>query len=123
MAWEGKKIPKSWQQLTIKGQWNRDAARKLAFIYPEVDHCAVNHQVSPSNMTSTLSRFFPAILLISPVIAQAYGSGDREEDAFSWVQPLNTTILGPYGHSPAVLPSRKISQYRYSITVLSLFES
>lgn len=46
-------------------------------------------------------------LLLAPVIeAQSYDGGSREEDAFSYVQPLNTTILGPYGHSPAVLPSR-----------------
>ncbi|KAM5344885.1 hypothetical protein ACJ41O_010747 [Fusarium nematophilum] len=44
-------------------------------------------------------------LVASTVNAQAYDSSEREEDAFSWVQPKNTTILGPYGHSPAVLPS------------------
>jgi beta-glucosidase len=27
--------------------------------------------------------------------------------AFSYVQPLNTTILGVDGHSPPVFPSRK----------------
>lgn len=30
-----------------------------------------------------------------------------EGTPFSYVQPLNTTILGNYGHSPAVHPSRK----------------
>ena len=40
-------------------------------------------------------------LLAASVNAQAYDSSDRSEDAFSWVQPKNTTILGQYGHSPA----------------------
>lgn len=40
-------------------------------------------------------------LLAASVNAQAYDSGDRSEEAFSWVQPKNTTILGQYGHSPA----------------------
>ncbi|KAJ1335795.1 beta-glucosidase [Microdochium nivale] len=44
-------------------------------------------------------------LLLTGVNGQAYFGEDRDEDAFSYVQPLNTTILGPYGHSPAVLPS------------------
>ncbi|KAF5011192.1 hypothetical protein FDECE_2678 [Fusarium decemcellulare] len=41
-------------------------------------------------------------LLASTVNAQAYDSAERDEEAFSYVQPKNTTILGPYGHSPAV---------------------
>lgn len=49
-------------------------------------------------------------LLLTGVNGQAYFGEDRDEDAFSYVQPLNTTILGPYGHSPAVLPSRKSSK-------------
>ncbi|KAJ5408302.1 Glycoside hydrolase family 3 [Penicillium cosmopolitanum] len=36
---------------------------------------------------------------------QSFDGTIRSEDAFSYVQPRNTTILGPYGHSPAVLPS------------------
>ncbi|KAF4763994.1 hypothetical protein N7455_010577 [Penicillium solitum] len=36
---------------------------------------------------------------------QSFDGGSRSEEAFSYVQPKNTTILGPYGHSPAVLPS------------------
>ncbi|CAG7917988.1 unnamed protein product [Penicillium olsonii] len=36
---------------------------------------------------------------------QDFAGSGRSEDAFSYVQPKNTTILGPYGHSPAVLPS------------------
>ena len=45
--------------------------------------------------------------LTAAVYAQAYDSVTPDEDAFSYVQPLNTTIIGPYGYSPAVLPSRK----------------
>jgi beta-glucosidase len=45
-------------------------------------------------------------LLATAVTGQDFGGGSRDEDAFSYVQPENTTILGPYGHSPAVLPSR-----------------
>lgn len=37
---------------------------------------------------------------------QSFDGGSRSQDAFSYVQPKNTTVLGPYGHSPAVLPSR-----------------
>lgn len=53
-----------------------------------------------------------AQLVVSGLVAatlangQAFGGGARNEDAFTHVQPENTTILGPYGHSPAVLPSR-----------------
>ncbi|KAH7037268.1 beta-glucosidase [Microdochium trichocladiopsis] len=54
-------------------------------------------------MASKLALVLSTLLLA--VNGQAYDGGDRDEDAFSWVQPLNTTILGPYGHSPAVLPS------------------
>lgn len=39
---------------------------------------------------------------------QSFDGTIRSEDAFSYVQPRNTTILGPYGHSPAVLPSRML---------------
>jgi beta-glucosidase len=46
-------------------------------------------------------------LLVPGTDAQAYDAADRSESAFSYVQPLNTTILGAYGHSPPVLPSRK----------------
>jgi beta-glucosidase len=39
-----------------------------------------------------LSSFLPLAALLAPTLAV--------------VQPLNTTILGPYGHSPPVYPSR-----------------
>lgn len=46
-------------------------------------------------------------LLVATVAhGQQYEGSSRSEDAFSYVQPRNTTILGQYGHSPAVLPSR-----------------
>ncbi|EEY22364.1 beta-glucosidase [Verticillium alfalfae VaMs.102] len=56
-------------------------------------------------MAASLALIFSSLLLAPGVRAQAYDTQDRGEDAFSYVQPLNTTILGPYGHSPAVLPS------------------
>lgn len=52
------------------------------------------------------SLLLNALLLAPAIDAQIYNGGGRDEDAFEYVQPLNTTILGPYGHSPAVLPSR-----------------
>ncbi|KAH6893132.1 beta-glucosidase-related glycosidase [Thelonectria olida] len=56
-------------------------------------------------MAPVLSLLVSGLLAASAVNGQSYDSGTRDEDAFSYVQPLNTTILGPYGHSPAVLPS------------------
>lgn len=58
-------------------------------------------------MSSVRALVLSCLLAASSVNAQNYDSGERNEDAFSWVQPLDTVILGPYGHSPAVLPSRK----------------
>ncbi|KAL5356253.1 putative beta-glucosidase G [Aspergillus floccosus] len=52
-----------------------------------------------------------AHLIVSGLLAatvahgQQYEGSSRSEDAFSYIQPRNTTILGQYGHSPAVLPS------------------
>ncbi|KAK7943921.1 beta-glucosidase-related glycosidase [Apiospora aurea] len=58
----------------------------------------------------------PRILLLSALAAvapaanaQNFGGGARGADDFTYVQPLNTTILSAYGHSPAVYPSPKIS--------------
>lgn len=68
----------------------------LSFLEPKV------------TMASVLSLVVSGLLAASTVNAQNYGSNGREGDAFSYVQPLNTTILGPYGHSPAVLPSRML---------------
>lgn len=41
--------------------------------------------------------------------AQDFSGGDRSEEAFQYVQPLDTVILDEYGSSPAVYPSRKLS--------------
>lgn len=54
-----------------------------------------------------LSLLLSGLCLAPYVSAQAYDATEREEDAFSYVQPLNTTILTQYGSSPAVLPSRE----------------
>lgn len=62
-------------------------------------------------------------LLLPSIHAQAYDSAQRSEDAFSYVQPLNTTILGPYGNSPPVLPSRTSTsgwQHGYETSVDSI---
>lgn len=60
-----------------------------------------------------LSVFLLSALLLAPSVnAQAFDASERGDGAFSYVQPLNTTILGPYGHSPAVLPSRRSQSLR-----------
>ncbi|CAJ2504169.1 Uu.00g115630.m01.CDS01 [Anthostomella pinea] len=56
-------------------------------------------------MASALSLLLSSFLLTPLANAQAFSGGARSADAFSYVQPLNTTILGPYGHSPTVYPS------------------
>lgn len=50
-----------------------------------------------------------AALLPSLTYAQADAgdAGSRSPDAFQWIRPANTTILGEYGHSPPVYPSRQ----------------
>jgi beta-glucosidase len=55
-----------------------------------------------------LSLLLSGLALAPYVQAQAYDAVERDEDAFSYIQPLDTTILTQYGSSPAVLPSRKI---------------
>ncbi|KAI5202615.1 hypothetical protein E4T39_04702 [Aureobasidium subglaciale] len=54
-------------------------------------------------MAALLPLLLP--LLLPGANAQAYDVTQRDASAFSYIQPLNTTILGSYGHSPAVLPS------------------
>lgn len=54
-----------------------------------------------------MAALLSALAVLTVVNAQAYDGGSRGEDAFSYVQPLNTTILDDVGHSPAVYPSRK----------------
>ncbi|KAI1343480.1 beta-glucosidase-related glycosidase [Xylariaceae sp. FL0016] len=56
-------------------------------------------------MAPVFSRLLSSFMLLPLVYSQDFSGSDRDSDAFSYVQPLNTTILGPYGHSPAVLPS------------------
>jgi len=60
-----------------------------------------------SPKTMALSLFLSAFLLTSTVTSQAYDPVARNDGAFSYIQPLNTTILTQYGSSPAILPSRK----------------
>lgn len=48
-------------------------------------------------------------LLSSTVNAQNFDGKSRNEDAFSYVQPLDTTILTEHGSSPAVYPSPNIT--------------
>jgi hypothetical protein len=54
-----------------------------------------------------MAALLSAIALLSTVNAQAYDAGNRASGAFSYVQPLNTTILDEYNSSPPVYPSRK----------------
>jgi hypothetical protein len=74
---------------------------------------------SPSSPSSTMAALLSALALLSTVNAQAYDASDRASDAFSWVQPLNTTILDEYNSSPPVYPSRKyIHQIRNQLSWL-----
>ncbi|KAJ5261815.1 hypothetical protein N7497_004280 [Penicillium chrysogenum] len=52
-----------------------------------------------------------SVLLPSLAYSQANAgdAGTRSADAFQWIQPANTTILGEYGHSPPVYPSPEIT--------------
>ncbi|KAF4126206.1 beta-glucosidase [Geosmithia morbida] len=56
-------------------------------------------------MALSRALWLSGLLLAPSVGAQAYEPGDRNEDAFQWIQPLDTTILGQYGHSPSFLPT------------------
>ncbi|PSK41785.1 putative beta-glucosidase G [Elsinoe australis] len=56
-------------------------------------------------MASSLLLSLSLLGLVPGIQSQSFDVPDRGEGAFSNVQPLNTTILGPYGNSPAVLPS------------------
>ncbi|PNS21539.1 Beta-glucosidase 1 [Sphaceloma murrayae] len=47
----------------------------------------------------------PLLAAVPATYAQSCAVPGTTEAVFSNVQPLNTTILGPYGHSPSVLPS------------------
>ncbi|KAI7662961.1 putative beta-glucosidase [Hortaea werneckii] len=57
-------------------------------------------------MAFTKHHALAASLLVSQIAGQSgFATSDRSEDAFSFVQPAEWPILGPYGNSPEVLPS------------------
>lgn len=58
-------------------------------------------------MTVISSLLVSGLLTAAAVNGQQYDQPPRGPGAFTYVQPRNTTILGPYGHSPSVLPSRE----------------
>ncbi|KAF2708929.1 glycoside hydrolase family 3 protein [Pleomassaria siparia CBS 279.74] len=58
-----------------------------------------------------LSLLLSGLALAPYVSAQAYDAPAREEGAFSYVQPLDTTILTQYGSSPAIVPSPNATGY------------
>ncbi|KAF3013024.1 hypothetical protein G7054_g415 [Neopestalotiopsis clavispora] len=60
-------------------------------------------------MASPRSILLSSLLLASSATAQDFGSSGRSEEAFSYIQPENTTILTQYGSSPAVYPSPNIT--------------
>jgi hypothetical protein len=69
-----------------------------------------------SHLQATMAAFLSSLLagsaLLNVVAAQNFGgSGPRDEDAFTYIQPLDTVILTEYGSSPAVYPSRKFLVY------------
>jgi hypothetical protein len=57
-------------------------------------------------MVSVPQLVVSALFAATVANSQSFDGTSRSEDAFSYVQPENTTILGPYGHSPAIYPSR-----------------
>ncbi|KAK6076215.1 beta-glucosidase g [Seiridium cupressi] len=56
-------------------------------------------------MASPRSLLLSSLLLLGAVNGQDFSGSSRGEDAFSYVQPEDTTILTQYGSSPAVYPS------------------
>jgi hypothetical protein len=69
---------------------------------------------------SFVSAVLKGSALLAAVNAQNFDGGSRGEDAFEYVQPVNTTILTEYGSSPAVYPSRKLSFITLSMLVSDL---
>lgn len=59
-------------------------------------------------MAAIFSSLLAGSALLHVANAQNFDGGGRDGESFSYIQPLNTTILGEYGHSPAVYPSRKL---------------
>lgn len=60
---------------------------------------------------SLFSVLLSGSALLSAVNAQDFSGGSRDEDAFQYIQPINTTILTEYGSSPPVYPSRKFGTF------------
>ncbi|KAF3398431.1 putative beta-glucosidase G [Penicillium rolfsii] len=56
-------------------------------------------------MASIIRLIASALFATTVVNGQQYDPPPRSPDAFTFVQPPNTIILGSYGHSPAVFPS------------------
>ncbi|KIA75813.1 beta-glucosidase G [Aspergillus ustus] len=63
------------------------------------------------------------LLLAGPIDAQVYMGSSRSADAFTWVQPLNTTILGQYGHSEPVYPSPLLQALPLTTNITNAAES
>ncbi|KAL3449787.1 glycoside hydrolase superfamily [Aspergillus insuetus] len=61
----------------------------------------------------SVGAIFGLLIPGGPAQAQVYDSTERSPDAFTWVQPLNTTILGQYGHSEPVYPSPRTTGAGY----------
>ena len=87
------------------GQWDSQCLRHDYIRTRERNKGNSRH--SPGSPSSIMAALLSALALLSTVNAQAYDGGERAPDAFSYVQPLNTTILNEYNSSPAVYPSRK----------------
>ncbi|GAB7363512.1 hypothetical protein MBLNU230_g3781t1 [Neophaeotheca triangularis] len=60
-------------------------------------------------MVFTKPLALTASLLACHAAGQEFQSSGRDEDAFSYVQPADWPVLGPYGNSPQVLPSPNIT--------------
>lgn len=56
---------------------------------------------------SFISALLASSALLNSVQAQDFGGGSRDDDAFEYIQPVDTVILTEYGSSPPVYPSRK----------------
>ncbi|KAL5115173.1 hypothetical protein ACEQ8H_006927 [Pleosporales sp. CAS-2024a] len=60
-------------------------------------------------MAALVASLLTSSALLHAVSAQDFGGAAREQTAFSYIQPVNTTILTQYGSSPAVYPSPQTS--------------
>ncbi|KAK7229299.1 hypothetical protein V2G26_001469 [Clonostachys chloroleuca] len=57
----------------------------------------------------TLLLALASLTLVPLASGQLYDPSQRPDGAYEYIQPENTTILGNYGHSPAVYPSPNIT--------------